>query len=166
VHGGLCADQSCAGLRMENNHSRAGSPHRSEGEGTYFHAHTLQSMQPTALRSSLPHRSNLQRSNHGIVFMENRKCIGCKTCMAACPYNARYFNEETRAVDKCDFCYEARLSKGMTTTACSLKPVLPMSGYSAISAILKAEFTAWCISPRQRCGYCVPKPALCPTFTT
>ena len=30
----------------------------------------------------------------------------------------RYFKEETRAVDKCDFCLEARLSKGETTTAC------------------------------------------------
>jgi Fe-S-cluster-containing dehydrogenase component len=54
----------------------------------------------------------------GIVVMENKKCIGCKTCMAACPYNARYFKEEVRAVDKCDFCWNTRLSKGIKDTAC------------------------------------------------
>ncbi|THB75601.1 MAG: 4Fe-4S dicluster domain-containing protein [Desulfobulbaceae bacterium] len=55
----------------------------------------------------------------GIVVMKDSRCIGCKTCMAACPYNARYFDEETRAVDKCNFCLDTRLSKGETTTACS-----------------------------------------------
>jgi Fe-S-cluster-containing dehydrogenase component len=55
----------------------------------------------------------------GIVVMEPSRCIGCKTCMAACPYNARYFKEEIRAVDKCNFCWDTRLSKGETTTACS-----------------------------------------------
>lgn len=54
----------------------------------------------------------------GIVRMNSGRCIGCKTCMTACPYNARYFKEETRAVDKCDFCLESRLSKGEKTTAC------------------------------------------------
>lgn len=54
----------------------------------------------------------------GIVVMEPSRCIGCKTCMAACPYNARYFKEETRSVDKCDFCLQSRLSKGEMTPAC------------------------------------------------
>ncbi|MBC8209410.1 MAG: 4Fe-4S dicluster domain-containing protein [Desulfobulbaceae bacterium] len=55
----------------------------------------------------------------GIVRMHYKRCIGCKTCMAACPYNARYFKEENRAVDKCNFCWDTRLSKGETTTACA-----------------------------------------------
>jgi len=67
-----------------------------------------------------PVRATYKDKTHGIVMMNNKKCIGCKICMAACPYDARYYNEEKGAVDKCDFCFESRLSHGETNVACSV----------------------------------------------
>jgi len=65
-----------------------------------------------------PTKATYKDKQTGIVKMANYKCIGCKACMMACPYDARYFNEEKHAIDKCDFCWESRLSKGMKITAC------------------------------------------------
>lgn len=66
-----------------------------------------------------PTTATYKDKKNGIVMMDYKRCIGCKTCMAACPYNARYFKEENRAVDKCNFCFDTRLSKGETKTACA-----------------------------------------------
>lgn len=66
-----------------------------------------------------PTRATTKNKTNGIVMMEYKKCIGCKSCVLACPYDARYFNEEKHAIDKCDFCYDTRLSKGEKLTACS-----------------------------------------------
>ena len=45
-----------------------------------------------------------QRRDDGIVFVEDKKCVGCLACVMACPYGARVKNHETGAVQKCDFC--------------------------------------------------------------
>lgn len=48
----------------------------------------------------------------GIVTMDNDKCVGCKYCIAACPYNVRFINKETKVAENCDFCLHSRLAKG------------------------------------------------------
>ena len=48
----------------------------------------------------------------GIVRIDERRCIGCKLCIAACPYDARYLHHEKGVVNKCTFCVN-RIDKGL-----------------------------------------------------
>ena len=75
-----------------------------------------------------PTKATFKRKD-GIVMQDMHRCIGCRFCMAACPFGARSFNwvdprpfikKENRefptrmigVVEKCTFCYE-RLAKGL-----------------------------------------------------
>lgn len=40
----------------------------------------------------------------GIVDFDKEICIGCKACMAACPYDAIFINPEDHSAEKCNFC--------------------------------------------------------------
>ena len=74
-----------------------------------------------------PTKATFQRED-GIVMMDFHRCIGCRYCMAGCPYGSRSFNfgdpreylEEENVdyptrmrgvVEKCNFCAE-RLAEG------------------------------------------------------
>lgn len=83
------------------------------------------------------------RTDEGLVLIDQDVCIGCRTCMAACPYETRYFNSTTvpdvpkqpfpaspawpvpqvkTTVGKCVWC-AARLPAGMLpgcVAACSM----------------------------------------------
>lgn len=74
------------------------------------------------------------RTESGLVLVSPDKCLGCKACSVACPYQARYFNEEIASyfypapltpyeemgyaqhesgvIEKCTFCAH-RLEKGL-----------------------------------------------------
>jgi Fe-S-cluster-containing dehydrogenase component len=75
-----------------------------------------------------PTQATWKRESDGIVMMDMHRCIGCRYCMAACPYGSRSFNwrdprpyverdaqgkpasdyptRTTGVVEKCTFCAE------------------------------------------------------------
>ncbi len=76
-----------------------------------------------------PTKATFKRESDGLVIMDYHRCIGCRYCMAGCPYGARSFNfrdpdeyikvmnplypHRTRGVvEKCTFCVE-KLAQGL-----------------------------------------------------
>lgn len=45
----------------------------------------------------------LFRRPDGIVDFDSERCIGCKSCMQACPYDALYIDPERNTAAKCNF---------------------------------------------------------------
>jgi len=46
----------------------------------------------------------LYRRDDGIVDFDGDRCIGCKSCMQACPYDALYIDPSTNTAAKCNYC--------------------------------------------------------------
>lgn len=79
----------------------------------------------------------------GITLVDNNRCVGCKYCILACPYQARFANPKTGAADKCTFCWENRVSKGLQPACVKACPTAALafgdindakSDFSAVSA--------------------------------
>ena len=50
-----------------------------------------------------PVKAMYQRAD-GIVEFDGSRCIGCKACMQACPYDAIYIDPDSHTAAKCHFC--------------------------------------------------------------
>ena len=45
-------------------------------------------------------------SETGIVFVDLKKCVGCWTCVIACPYGAISPDKSQKKASKCDLCFK------------------------------------------------------------
>ena len=65
-----------------------------------------------------PTNATYKREQDGIVVVDQGLCIGCKYCIQACPYDARFLNPINGWTDKCDFCTH-RVGKGLEPSCVS-----------------------------------------------
>ncbi len=66
------------------------------------------------MRKSMSYRCSAPRSedkyrDYGSGSLRRLQIL----CIAACPYNVRFINSQTKVADNCNFCLDTRLSKGL-----------------------------------------------------
>lgn len=59
---------------------------------------------------------------NGITLVDERICVSCKYCVLACPYDARFVDPVTKAIGKCTFCFENRVSHGLEPACVTVCP--------------------------------------------
>jgi Fe-S-cluster-containing dehydrogenase component len=68
-----------------------------------------------------PTEAMVRRESDGLVYVIKELCIGCESCIAACPWNIPVLFEDENVVGKCDYCMD-RLDAGLEpacVTACT-----------------------------------------------
>ncbi len=63
-----------------------------------------------------PASGAISRTKQGAVVFNKERCIGCKLCLAGCPFDVPRFDENDK-ISKCTLCAD-RISNGLST-ACS-----------------------------------------------
>jgi Fe-S-cluster-containing dehydrogenase component/formate-dependent nitrite reductase membrane component NrfD len=84
------------------------------------------------------------RRSDGIIDFDKSICIGCKACIAACPYDAIFINPDDNSAEKCNFCAH-RLDVGLEPACVVVCPTQALlvgdmnDPLSAVSQIINRE---------------------------
>jgi len=96
------------------------------------------------------------KTEDGVILVDSDYCIGCRYCIQACPYGARYLDPRTKTADKCTFCYhrikqgllpacvevcptQARVFGELTSRASPLRRMMRMSELQVLKPSLNTE---------------------------
>jgi len=93
----------------------------------------------------------LSKLDNGIVDVNPKACIGCKSCMQGCPYDALYINPDKGTAEKCHFCAH-RAEQGLAPACAVVCPT---------EAIIPGDFddpNSWVSRLRGEHGLTVRKP--------
>jgi formate dehydrogenase iron-sulfur subunit len=91
-----------------NRYQHANDP----GKFTYAKVQCMHCLSPACVSACM---GALTQEPSGPVVYDSSKCIGCRYCMAACPFQVptyEYNKVLTPEIRKCTFCFQTRLSQG------------------------------------------------------
>jgi Fe-S-cluster-containing dehydrogenase component len=74
------------------------------GEEGRFVPLTCQQCEDAFCTEACPTKACHREDETGIVVIDEERCIGCRTCIVACPFGAPSFDEAAGVTVKCDCC--------------------------------------------------------------
>jgi formate dehydrogenase iron-sulfur subunit len=101
-----------------NRYAGSPSPSQPERKDTYIKVQCMHCQDPACVSACIV--GALQKTSHGAVVYDADRCIGCRYCMIACPFQIpayEYSDPVTPRVQKCGFCFD-RLQDGNQAPAC------------------------------------------------
>ncbi|WP_305043468.1 hydrogenase 2 operon protein HybA [Geoalkalibacter sp.] len=98
--------------------------HRDEqsGEATFVKQQCMHCLDPACKSACLV--GAFVKEKEGAVTWDGGKCMGCRYCMVACPYNVPQFewHKAIPDISKCTLCHDTRLTKGKPTACAEVCP--------------------------------------------
>jgi formate dehydrogenase iron-sulfur subunit len=96
------------------------SPDRTQGRWLFMSDSCKHCVQAGCLEAC-PVNAIVRREDTGNVFILQDKCIGCRYCVAACPFGVISYSDVTKTVHKCTLC-DDRIHSGLGTACAKACP--------------------------------------------
>jgi len=56
--------------------------------------------------AACPNKAIRKRPQDGVIYIDQDRCAGCKSCIMACPWSAPQWDAKKNKTIKCDFCMD------------------------------------------------------------
>lgn len=85
----------------------------------------------------------LTHTQYGTVAHDQKKCIGCKSCVTVCPFKVPQYDSEIEKVAKCDMCF-SRLKNNLEPACVKTCPTgaLQFDDENKMNQVIKKRLTA------------------------
>jgi len=95
--------------------------YRGDGQTSFMKSQCMHCLDPACCGACM--LGALQKREHGIVWWDGTKCVGCRYCQMACPFNIPKFEWESTnpRIVKCELCRHL-IAKGGIPACCKVCP--------------------------------------------